>query len=153
MYPQPRSLEVPGRGEEALLATATPARALAEALNNLVIRLHDFADWQLVNVTETDAVGLEPELAALRRSLSWLTTGSGVVLGEVDTWCARLGQDWPESDELFVLSMGRLSEEGDPRWRALAAWWRSACSDLDDSPAVDEFHAESVAAKEVSGRG
>lgn len=39
---------VTGPEEDALLATATHAQALGEALIALLTRLHDFADWQLL---------------------------------------------------------------------------------------------------------
>jgi hypothetical protein len=145
-----------GPGEDALLATATHAQALGEALIALLTRLHDFADWQLLNVTEAQACSLEPEFAALGASFAELTAATAGVVREVDGWCARLVQDWPDSDELFELSMGRLSDRGDLRWRALAAWWRHAFRDLDDRSDVDDDQAEPVwvdVDAEVSGRG
>jgi hypothetical protein len=151
-----RAHGVTGPGEDALLATAIHAQALGEALMALLTRLHDFADWQLLNVTEAQACSLEPEFAALGASFAELTAGTAGVLGEVDGWCARLVPDWPDSDELFELNMGRLSDRGDPRWRALAAWWRHAFGDLDDRSDVDDDQAEPVwvdVDAEVSGRG
>ncbi len=82
---------VTGPGEDALLATATRAQALGEALTALLTRLYDFADWQLANVTETQARALEPELAALGALFAELTAGTAALVGEVDCWCARLG--------------------------------------------------------------
>jgi hypothetical protein len=145
-----------GPGEDALLATATHAQALGEALIALLTRLHDFADWQLLNVTEAQACSLEPEFAALGASFAELTAATAGVVREVDGWCARLVQDWPDSDELFELSMGRLSDRGDPRWRALAARWRHAFRDLGDRSDVDDDQGELVwvdVDAEVSGRG
>lgn len=146
---------VTGPGEDILLAAATHAQALGEALTALLMRLHHFADWQLLNVTEAQARLLELEFAALGTLFAELTAGTAGLVGEVDGWCARLAQDWPDSDELFELSMGRLSGRGDPRWRALAAWWRDVCGDLDDGSDVEDYHAEPVWADvdaEVLGR-
>lgn len=145
-----------GPGEQALLATATHAQALGEALTALLTRLYHLADWQLVNVTEAQARDLEPELAALGASFAELAASTTALVGEVDGWRARLAPDWPDGDQLFELSMGRLSDRGDPRWRALAAWWRHACGDLDDRSDADNYHAEPVwvdVAAEVSWRG
>ena len=145
-----------GPGEDALLATATQAQALGAALTELLTRLYDFADWQLVNVTEAQARELEPELAPLGASFAGLAARTAALVGEVEEWCARLAPDWPDSDELFELSMGRLSDRGDPRWPALAAWWRDACGDLDDRSDADDDQADPVwgdVDAEVSGRG
>ncbi len=153
-----RASKVPvtGPGEDALLATATHAQALGEALTELLSRLYDFADWQLVNVPEAQARELESELAPLGASFAGLAARTAALVGEVEEWCARLAPDWPDSDELFELSMGRLSDRGDPRWPALAAWWRHAFGDLDDRSDADDDQADPVwvdVDAEVSGRG
>lgn len=142
-----------GAGEEVLLATASSAQVLSEGLNGAVLRLYDFADWQLLNVTDAEATALGGELARLRGLFAELGRGAAAVVAEVDAWCGRLGADWPEGDELFMLSMARLGDDGDPRWRALAAWWRSNCAEPDDrcGPDVDEM-STGVAAG-VWGRG
>lgn len=141
-----------GPGEEALLSTANQAQLLGEGLNSLMLRLYDFADWQLLNVTEAEACALDPDLASLRSLFCELARTAEALVTEMDAWCDRLGGDWPDNHELFVLSMARLGNRGDPRWRALAAWWQSACAQLDDRCEVDpEGHAE--AAVGVSGRG
>ncbi|MBW3613993.1 MAG: hypothetical protein KY439_01605 [Actinobacteria bacterium] len=141
-----------GSGEEGLLATASSAQVLSEQLNGAVLRLYDFADWQLLNVTEAEATALDSELARLRGLFAELGRGVAAVVAEVDAWCARFGADWPEDDELFMLSMARLGHDGDPRWQALAAWWRSNCADPDDRGAdVDETSAGVAAG--VWGRG
>ncbi len=142
-----------GPGEEVLLATASSAQVLTEQLNAAVLRLYDFADWQLLNVTEAEATALDSELARLRGSFAELGRGVAAVVAEVDAWCARLGADWPEGDELFMLSMARLGRDGDPRWRALAAWWRSNCADPDDRSGADVDETSAGVAAGVSGRG
>ncbi len=143
-------------GGDSLLATATHAQALGEALTALLTRLYDFADWQLVNVTEAQAREIEPELAALGASFAELAASTAALVGQVDEWCTRLAPDWPDSDELFELSMDRLSDRGDPRWRTLAAWWRHTCGDLDDRSDADDYQADPAwvdVDAEVSGRG
>ena len=152
MSERSEAAEFCGPGEEVLLATASSAQVLSERLNAAVLRLYDFADWQLLNVTEAEATALSGELARLRGLFAKLGRGAAAVVAEVDAWCARLGADWPEDDELCMLSMARLGHDGDPRWRALAAWWRSNCPDPDDRGGdVDETSAAVAAG--VWGRG
>lgn len=141
-----------GPGEEALLSTANEAQVLSEGLNSVMLRLYDFADWQLLNVTEAEACVLDPDLASLRSSFCELARRAEALVAEMDAWCGGLGGDWPDSDELFVLSMARLGNRGDPRWRELAAWWQSTCAQLDDRCEVDP-EGPADAAVGVLGRG
>ena len=81
MSQAPRAHGVTSPGEDVLLTTATQAQALGEALTALLTRLYDFADWQLVNVTEAQARDLEPELAALAVSFAELTASTAGLVG------------------------------------------------------------------------
>lgn len=153
MSEQSETAECCGAGEEALLATASSAQVLSERLNAAVLRLYDFADWQLLNVTDAEATALDGELARLRGLFAERGRGAAAVVAEVDAWCGGLGADWPEGDELFMLSMARLGDDGDPRWRALAAWWRSNCAEPDDRLGPDGDAMPAGVAAGVSARG
>ena len=153
MAERSEAAECCGAGEEVLLATASSAEVLSEGLNAAVLRLYDFADWQLLNVTEAEATALDGELARLRGLFAEVGRGAAAVVAEVDACCGRLGADWPEGDELFMLSMARLGDDGDPRWRALAAWWRSNCAEPDDRSGRERDETSAGVAAEVSARG
>lgn len=134
-------------GEEVLLATAHAAATLTEDVNRLVERLYHFADWQLLNVTDEEALDLEATLAALQQAFVRHRAEARVLVSDIDEVAAHLGQGWAETDERFELSMRRLGPEGHPAWRRLAAWWRNACAGIeerDEVEALGQFEASSA---------
>ncbi len=131
-------------GEEVLLAAALAAARLTEDVSRLVERHYDFADWQLLNVTDEEALDLEATLAGLQQAFVRHCTQARALVADIDEVAARLAQDWAETDERFELSMRRLCPEGHPAWRRLAAWWRNACAGIeerDDVEALAQFEA------------
>ncbi len=124
-------------GEEVLLATALAAATLTEDVNRLVERLYDFADWQLLNVTDEEALDLEATLAALQQAFVRHCAQARVLVADTDGVAARLDQGWAETDERFELSRRRLGPEGHPAWRRLAAWWRNACAGIEERDDVE----------------
>jgi hypothetical protein len=124
-------------GQEVLLATALAAATLSEDVNRLVERLYDFADWQLLNVTDEEALDLEATLGALHRGFVRHCAQARVLVADIDEVAARLGQGWAESDERFELSMRRLGPEGHPAWRRLGAWWRNASAGIEERDDVE----------------
>jgi len=124
-------------GEEVLLATAYAAATLTEDLNRLAERLYDFGDWQLLNVTDDEALQLEPTLTALRQAFVRHCVLVRALVADVDEVSARLGDDLAETDERFELSLRRSGPHGQPRWQRLAAWWRSTCGDIEERDHIE----------------
>ncbi len=122
-------------GEEVLLATALAAASLTEDVTRLVERLYDFADWQLLNVTDEEALDLEATLAALQQAFVGHCAQARVLVADIDEVAApRPGLG--ETDERFELSMRRLGR-GHPAWRRLAAWWRNVTPGIEKRDDVE----------------
>ncbi len=107
-------------GEEVLLATALAAATLTEDVNRLVQGLYDFADWQVLNVTDEEALDLGAALVALHRGFVRHCAQARTLVADIDDVAARLGQDWAEPTSASSSACGgwapRATRHGDA-WR------------------------------------